>query len=130
MHNSSYKTVLLNFKDNDVQFKYVEYQPLEFNETTTPTNLTGLLAFYAYFILGLDYDSFSMDGGGSYYAKAEAIAIALDAVLNGTIIIDSEEYLINNVSRTTQIISLGIEKGTKGRRLFVVNFLMTMKRII
>jgi hypothetical protein len=73
VYNSSYNTVLLNFKDDDVQFKYVEYQTLEFNETTTPTNLTGLLAYYAYIILGLDYDTFSMEGGAPYFEKAEAI---------------------------------------------------------
>lgn len=71
--NSSYNTVLLNFKDDDVQFKYVEYQSIDFNETVTPTNLTGLLAFYANLILGLDYDTFAMDGGAPYYSKAEAI---------------------------------------------------------
>lgn len=71
--NSSYNTVLLNFKDDDVQFKYVEYQSIDFNETVTPTNLTGLLAFYVNLILGLDYDTFAMDGGAPYYSKAEAI---------------------------------------------------------
>ncbi|MDQ1769436.1 DUF4835 family protein [Labilibaculum sp. A4] len=71
--NSSYNSVLLNFKDDDVQFKYVEYQTLEFNEATTPTSLTALLSYYAYIVLGLDYDTYSMDGGSVYYAKAEAI---------------------------------------------------------
>ena len=73
VYNSSYNTVLLNFKDDDVQFKYVEYQTLDFNETVTPSELTGLLAYYAYLILGLDYDTFAMDGGTPYFAKAEAI---------------------------------------------------------
>jgi len=73
VYNSSYNTVLLNFKDDDVQFKYVEYQSIDFNETVTPTNLTGLLAFYANLILGLDYDTFAMDGGTPYYSRAEAI---------------------------------------------------------
>ena len=73
VYNSSYNSVLLNFKDDDVQFKYVEYQTLEFNESTTPSNLTGLLAYYAYIILGLDYDTFSMEGGGQYFKKAETI---------------------------------------------------------
>ncbi|MBL4561217.1 MAG: DUF4835 family protein [Labilibaculum sp.] len=73
VHNSSYNSVLLNYKDDDVQFKYVEYQPLEFNEATTPSSLTALLSYYAYIILGLDYDTYSMDGGSVYFAKAEAI---------------------------------------------------------
>lgn len=73
VYNSSYNTVLLNFKDDDIQFKYVEYQALDFNETVTPSELTGLLAYYAYLILGLDYDTFAMDGGSSYFSKAESI---------------------------------------------------------
>ncbi|NOU61498.1 DUF4835 family protein [Marinifilum caeruleilacunae] len=73
VYNSSYNTVLLNFKDDDVQFKYVEYQTLDFNETVTPSELTGLLAYYAYLILGLDYDTFAMDGGAPYFARAESI---------------------------------------------------------
>jgi len=73
IYNSSYNSVLLNFKDDDVQFKYVEYQALEFNEATTPSSLTALLSYYAYVILGLDYDTYSMDGGSAYFAKAENI---------------------------------------------------------
>ncbi|MBN2597677.1 DUF4835 family protein [Labilibaculum sp.] len=73
VYNSSYNSVLLNFKDDDVQFKYVEYEALEFNEATTPSSLTALLSYYAYIVLGLDYDTYSMDGGSVYYAKAEEI---------------------------------------------------------
>ncbi len=64
------------------------------------------------------------------YVKAEEIANALDEVLNDSIIINSNEYLIHNVSRQGAPISLGVEKGTKNRRLFTVNFLVTMKRVI
>ncbi len=71
--NSSYNSVLLNLKDDDVQFKYVEYEALEFNEATTPSSLTALLSYYAYIILGLDYDTYSMEGGSVYYGKAEEI---------------------------------------------------------
>jgi len=60
---SSYETILLNLKDNDFQAKYVEYQTLEFNETSNKDNLTNILAFYAYVVLGMDYDSFSPEGG-------------------------------------------------------------------
>ncbi len=63
------------------------------------------------------------------WAKAEAIAVALDAVHNQNITINAVEYQIQNVSRTSPVISLGIEKGTKNRRLFTVNFMVTLKRI-
>lgn len=71
--NSTYNTVLINTVDNNMHFKYVEFQPLEFNENTFTSNLTSVLAYYAYIILGLDYDSFSLEGGGAYFQKAEAI---------------------------------------------------------
>jgi len=64
------------------------------------------------------------------WAKAEAIAVALDGIANDTITIGIVEYQIHNVKRMSPVISLGIEKGTKDRRLFTVNFLVTMKRII
>ncbi len=71
--NTSYETILLNIKDNDFQAKYVEYQTLEFNETSNKDNLTNILAFYAYVILGMDYDSFSPEGGTEFFQKAMAI---------------------------------------------------------
>jgi hypothetical protein len=71
--NSSYETVLLNIKDNDFHAKYVEYQTLEFNETSNKDNLTNILAFYAYIVLGMDYDSFFPEGGTEYFQKALTI---------------------------------------------------------
>jgi hypothetical protein len=71
--NSTYESTLLNIKDNDFQCKYVEFQPLEFNETSNRDNLTNILAYYAYVILGFDYDSFSPEGGTPYFEKAQAI---------------------------------------------------------
>lgn len=71
--NSSYETTVLNIKDNDFQCKYVEFQPLEFNETSNRDNLTNIMAYYAYVILGFDYDTFSPEGGTPYFEKAQAI---------------------------------------------------------
>jgi len=71
--NSSYETTVLNIKDNDFHVRYVEYQPLEFNETSNRDNLTNILAYYAYVILGFDYDTFSPEGGTVYFEKAQAI---------------------------------------------------------
>jgi len=71
--NSSYETVLLNIKDNDFDAKYVEYQTLEFNETSNKDNLTSILAYYAYIVIGMDYDSFYPNGGTEYFQKAQAI---------------------------------------------------------
>ena len=71
--NSSYNSPLLNLKDNDMQFKYVEFQPMEFDENSNSNPLTNILAFYAYTILGFDYDTFSPLGGSAYFQKARAI---------------------------------------------------------
>jgi len=70
---SSYNTVMLNYMDNYIQFNYVEFQPLDFNESSNTNNLTSLLAFYAYFIIGLDYDTYSLLGGSELFQKAEVI---------------------------------------------------------
>lgn len=75
VYNSSYNTVLFNYKDNDVQFRYVEFETLEFNPTLHLSNLTSLLAFYAYIIIGLDYDTYSPSGGTPYFQIAEGIVL-------------------------------------------------------
>ncbi|MDB5192166.1 MAG: hypothetical protein JWQ96_1729 [Segetibacter sp.] len=77
--NSSYQTALINFQDGDVSFRYVEYQPTEFNENRVQgsdplaSNLTASFAYYIYTILGLDYDSFSPKGGDVFFQKAQNI---------------------------------------------------------
>jgi len=73
VYNSSYTSTVLNIKDNDFHCKYVEFQPLEFNETSNRDNLTNIMAFYAYVILGFDYDTFSPEGGTRFFEKAQAI---------------------------------------------------------
>jgi hypothetical protein len=71
--NSNYETVVLNFADRDWEFEYIESLPLEYNDNSYITNLTSMLAFYAYIILGMDYDSFSEMGGNPYFQKALAV---------------------------------------------------------
>ncbi len=71
--HSNYETVVLNFADRDWEFEYVESQPLEFNDNSYITNLTSMLAYYAYIVIGMDYDSFSELGGSPYFQKALAV---------------------------------------------------------
>lgn len=79
VYSASYITPLINFRDEAITFKYVEFQPLEFNENRVSgsdplvSNLTASFAFYVYVILGLDYDSFSLRGGDPYFQKAQNI---------------------------------------------------------
>ncbi|MBK7132917.1 MAG: DUF4835 family protein [Bacteroidales bacterium] len=71
--NTTYNSTMLNFIDNSFQFRYVEFQPLEFDPGTHRSNLVSVLAYYAYIILGVDYDSFSSLGGSEFYQIAEKI---------------------------------------------------------
>lgn len=79
VYNTSYESPLINFQDGDVQFKYVEFQPIEFNENRIQgsdpltANITAVLAYYVNIILGMDYDSFSPRGGDPYFQKAQYI---------------------------------------------------------
>ena len=73
IYNSSYESTILNIKDKDFQAKFAEYQSLEFNETSNTDNLTNLMAYYAYIIIGMDYDSYSLEGGTEYFQKAQQI---------------------------------------------------------
>ncbi len=70
---TSYKSTLFNFRDNNFRFRYLEYQSLEFSESTHMSNLTSVLAFYVNIILGLDFATFSEEGGNEYFNKAQRI---------------------------------------------------------
>ncbi len=71
--NSSYSSLLFNYKDEDFNIHYVANQPFEYNEGNFTNNLTALCAYYAYIILAYDYDSFSNMGGTPYILKAQTI---------------------------------------------------------
>ncbi len=70
VYNSSYTTTVFNFKDTKINFTYALNEPLVFSENTMESNLTAILNFYAYMIIGLDFDTFSPNGGDPYYDKA------------------------------------------------------------
>lgn len=73
IYNSNYESIIFNFADRDWQFEYVEYQPLEFNENVFQNNLVSMMAYYAYVIIGMDYDSFGESDGTPYFRKAQDI---------------------------------------------------------
>jgi hypothetical protein len=74
VYGSNYETVLLNFVDRNFNFNYLPSNPMYFNENTYSDELTQMLAFYAYIILAVDYDSFSKYGGNSFLVKAQQAA--------------------------------------------------------
>jgi hypothetical protein len=71
--NSSYSSTILNISDKDFGFTFSEGQPLDFSDLNYISNLSSLLAFYAYIITGMDYDTFSKFGGTPYYEKAQTV---------------------------------------------------------
>lgn len=71
--NSSYNSPVYNFNDKDFNFKYLEYQNLVFNPTQFESNLVSILAFHAYMILGIDADTFALNGGSEYFKQAQTI---------------------------------------------------------
>jgi hypothetical protein len=73
VYNTTYNSTMLNFMDNNFRFRYVEFQPLEFDPSTHRSNLVSVLAYYAYMVLGFDYDSFSLEGGTEFFQMAEKI---------------------------------------------------------
>ncbi|MEP7262848.1 MAG: DUF4835 family protein [Bacteroidota bacterium] len=73
VYKADYNSPILNVKDNDFNFRYIEFQTLEFNESGANQNLVAMLAYYAYLVLGMDYDSFSSLGGTPYFQKMQTI---------------------------------------------------------
>jgi len=73
VYGSSYNTTILNISDREFNFTYTEGQALDYSDQNYLTNLTSLLAYYAYIIVGMDYDTFSKMAGTPYYAKAQNV---------------------------------------------------------
>ena len=68
--DSNYDTPIFNFLDQDIVFSYQEFQPIFFNQSSFESNLVSLLSFYAYVIIGLDADTFQINGGSNFYEQA------------------------------------------------------------
>ncbi|RDY61323.1 DUF4835 family protein [Flagellimonas nanhaiensis] len=71
--NTSYESPVFNYKDNAFNFQYQEFQPLVYNENVFDSNLVGVISYYVYIILGLDADTFSLEGGDDLFRKAQNI---------------------------------------------------------
>ena len=71
--NTSYESPVFNYKDNQFNFQYLEFQPLVYNPNVFDSNLVGVISYYVYIILGLDADTFALEGGTEFYKKAQQI---------------------------------------------------------
>ncbi|MBW6491585.1 MAG: DUF4835 family protein [Lentimicrobium sp.] len=105
VYKASYNSPLFNYLDRDFDFKYVEFQPLEYSDNVFELNLTSTIAYYLYLYLGLDGDSFSRMGGAPYYAKAQNIVnMAQNAREKGWKAFESQKnrfWLIENLTNPT-----------------------------
>jgi hypothetical protein len=114
VYNTTYNSTMLNFIDNSFQFRYVGFQSMEFDPNTHRSNLVSVLAYYAYIILGFDYDSFSPLGGTEFFQMAEKIVTnAQNAPEPGWKPYDGSRnrnryWLVKNI----------LDKGYEGVRLF------------
>jgi len=71
--NTSYESPVFNYKDNQFNFEYIEFQPLIYNQNVFTSNLVGVMAYYVYIILGLDADTYALEGGTDFYKEAQKI---------------------------------------------------------
>lgn len=103
---TSYTTPLLNFKDNNFNFTYQEFERIEYQQNTFTNNLTAMLAYYIYLIIGYDMDSYAKLGGTPFFQQCEDIVSAAQsasmeaAELKGWKAFDSNRNryaLINNL---------------------------------
>ncbi|WP_190808999.1 DUF4835 family protein [Flagellimonas sp. S3867] len=73
VYNTSYESPIFNYKDDVFNFQYQEFQPLAYNENAFSSNLVAVVSYYVYVILGLDADTFSLEGGDEMYRQAQNI---------------------------------------------------------
>jgi hypothetical protein len=111
VYNTTYTSPMVNYIDKDIVFSFSQFVPLQFDDNhisgTNPlnSNLTAILAYYAYLILGLDYDSYALLGGTPYLKKAQNI--------------------VNNAPDGSGIVGWKVMDGTKNRYWLIDQMLNT-----
>ncbi|NAY90710.1 DUF4835 family protein [Muricauda sp. JGD-17] len=73
VYNTSYESPVFNYKDDAFNFQYQEFEPLVYNPNSFDSNLVAVISYYVYIMLGLDADTFSLEGGDEYYRLAQNI---------------------------------------------------------
>lgn len=74
VYKASYKTTLMSFQDKKIKFRYADGDPLEYDENSTLSELTSIIAFYLNLFIGVELDSFSPNGGSAYFTKCQNTA--------------------------------------------------------
>ncbi len=105
IYNSTYTSPVFNYNDKDFNFLYTEFQNLNFNPSTFESNLVSVISFYSYMIIGMDADTFSLNGGNSSFKIAQEISnVAQTSGYKGWTQGDSNQnryYLINDILSNT-----------------------------
>jgi hypothetical protein len=78
IYNSIYTSPVLNYKDDDLTFSYTEFEPLQFDINSYQSELISTLSFFAYLIIGLDADTFALNGGDDYFNTCQNIVDQVD----------------------------------------------------
>lgn len=73
IYGTDYNSVVINLVDNDIHFEFIPHQSMDFTDGSYTNNFTSILAYYAYIMLGLDFDTYSLEGGTRFYEKAMAV---------------------------------------------------------
>lgn len=103
VYDSNYNTQILNFKDNQVTFRYIEFEPLTYSENNFNGDLVGIMSFYANLMIGLDSDSFEKLSGSQYLQKANNFVLL--AQQSGSVGWKSSEKTINRYHLINDILS-------------------------
>ena len=74
VYGSSYLSTIFKYEDKSIKFRYQPYDRLEFIEDNLDNNLTAVIAFYVYMIIGIDMDTMGEMGGSEWLNKALNIA--------------------------------------------------------
>lgn len=116
VYNSSYTTTIINFKDTKVEFTYEQNEPLVYSEQDMQSNLTAILNFYAFMIIGMDFDTFSMRGGDPYYEKAANVVRMAQS--SG----ESGWKAFEDTKNRSAVLSAYTDKATSGIREVLYNY--------
>jgi hypothetical protein len=143
--NSSYSSPIVNINDKDFNFSYIEFENLAYNQNSFDSNLMSVLAFYCYYIIGVDADTFEQNGGDKYYQMAQDIVnLAAPTSIKGWLQTEKRQnryYLINDALSSTfkpyrdALYSYHfegldmMEKDAKASKEVIINALTSMKEM-
>ena len=116
VYNSNYMTTIFNFKDTKIDFVYEENEPLIYSDQDMQSNLTAILNFYAFLIIGMDFDTFGLKSGDPYFEKAANVVRM--AQTSG----ESGWKAFEDRKNRSALLSVFTDKPTEGYREMLYNY--------